>query len=70
MRVLLERSPDLGPLECRPLVHGGEATIHELPRFRSQLFLRDERHRLMPLAAPGTCERRGTKNSSEHSNKH
>jgi DNA-binding helix-hairpin-helix protein with protein kinase domain len=33
MRVLLERSPDVGPLECRPLVHGGEATIYELPRF-------------------------------------
>ncbi len=33
MRVLLEKSPDLGPLECRPLVHGGEATIHEMPRF-------------------------------------
>jgi DNA-binding helix-hairpin-helix protein with protein kinase domain len=31
MRVLLETDRQAPPLECRPLVCGGEATIHELP---------------------------------------
>lgn len=31
MRVLLETDRQAPPLECRPLVRGGEATVHELP---------------------------------------